>query len=59
MAKNAKRPPRQKPVKADFVFGKQKPKPGNQVLSLCSTCPLGRAVVKKATAMVKKELGLK
>ena len=54
-----KRPSRPKPVKAEFIFGKQKPKPGHTVLSLCSTCPLGRAVVKKATSMVKKELGLK
>jgi len=56
MAKNERSP---KPVKADFIFGKQKAKPGHQVLSLCSTCPLGRAVVKKATKLVRKQLGLK
>lgn len=55
MAKNT----RPKPVKAEFIFGDQKAKPGHQVLSLCSTCPLGKAVVKKATAMVKKALGRK
>jgi hypothetical protein len=58
MAKND-RSPRPKPVKAEFIFGKQKAKPGHQVLSLCSTCPLGQAVVKKATKLLKKKLGLK
>jgi hypothetical protein len=58
MAKND-RSTRPKPTKAEFIFGKQQAKPGHQVLSLCSTCPLGRAVVKKATAMVKKALKLK
>lgn len=45
--------------KVELVIGKQKPTPGNQVLSLCATCPLGRAVVKKVTKLVKKELGIK
>jgi hypothetical protein len=45
-----------KPRKVQYVTGQQKPQPGSTVLSLCSSCPLGRKVVDLSTKAVVKEL---
>jgi hypothetical protein len=50
---------KEKPATTPIISGRQKAAPGHRVMTVCSTCPMGQALVRTVARRVKKELGLK
>lgn len=46
-------------VDAEIIHDGKKATPGNEIVTVCSTCPAGKALVRTVARRVKKALGVR